>query len=241
MATAGTHDIRETDTRPLAESQTSQVFEGERFAEPAAVGTAAEAMGGIAAAVLSIIGLSFVVPGYLAAIAAITLGAAFMLRGSGMVARFSSLLAEAPEAHDGPAPFASLMSAEGFGGAAGIVLGILSLLGLIPAVLLSATAVVFGALLVVSTVASLRMRAHLLFRNWAGPERQPNRPLLGEMIPGAGGAQVLVGIAAIVLGIIGLVGVYPIGVALVAFLCLGLLVAVSSMALNSKLMNECQR
>jgi hypothetical protein len=56
------------------------------------------------------------------------------------------------------------------------------------------------------------------------------------MASGAVGAQVMVGLAAIVLGIIGLVGYYPLSLTLVALLCLGAAVALSSAALSARVM-----
>ena len=100
MASVETRDFRDQTTRPReGDSLAMQPREEERSAEVVTGGSMIEAVGGIATVVLAIVGLAGLVPIYLAAIAAIVLGAALLLQGIAIAARFSDLLAETAGTH----------------------------------------------------------------------------------------------------------------------------------------------
>jgi hypothetical protein len=62
-----------------------------------------------------------------------------------------------------------------------------------------------------------------------------SRRVASEMVSASTGAQFLVGLAALVLGIIALAGAYTPTLALVAFLCLGIVVLLSGTAVAGKM------
>jgi hypothetical protein len=242
MATVETRDSREPLSRPRAEeNQALRPNEEERAAEVIAGGSVAEAIGGIATVVLAIVGLAGAIPVYMAAIGAIVLGAALLLEGFAVAARFSALLAETAGMRLSNRQLGGGMSAEFLGGAAGIMLGILSLIGVVPGVLLSVAAIVFGGVLLLGIGASSRLNALVIDRTWTGQERELSRRMAGEMVAASNGAQALVGLAGIILGILALVGIYPITLVLVAYLCAGAAVVLSGAALSSRMMTIMHR
>ena len=138
-----------------------------------------EATGSVAVIALAIAALAGVRSALFAAIATIVLGAAVLIEGG--------VLAGAEMIERG-----EFATTEFLGGLTGVVLGILALVGVAPASLLSVAIIVFGAT--------------LLFSRMAG----------GEF-----GGRVLVGIAAIVLGILAVVGLNQVILVSVALLALG--------------------
>jgi hypothetical protein len=244
MATVDTHDFRDQATRP-AEAERQQVLqprEEERSAEVITGGSMVEAIGGIATIVLAIVGLAGIFPVYLAGVAAIVLGAALLLQGAAVAARFSELLTETAGTRLTNRQLGGGMTAEFLGGAAGIVLGILALLYVFPGVLLAVATIVFGGVMLLGIGASSRLNALVIDRTWEGPEREVSRRVAGEMVSASNAAQALVGLAAIVLGILALVGIpYSLILVLVGLLCLGASVTLSGAALSGKMLTVMHR
>ncbi|HEY2841391.1 MAG TPA: hypothetical protein VGJ26_19695 [Pirellulales bacterium] len=151
----------------------------------------AEAGCGVCAILLTIIGLAHAEWELLPSVATIAVGAALLLEGASAAAR-SGLSREAD----------AVVSTEFLGGMTGAILGILALLHIAPGVLVSAASIVFGAALIVGSVASNRFHS---FHTAAGaPEENTQFDLLPVSTFAASGAQALVGLAATVLGIIAL-------------------------------------
>ena len=101
-------------------------------------------------------------------------------------------------------------------GLAGIVLGVLALVGINAAHLLPAALIVFGGSLLLSGAISMRPRTLSV----SGPGAEP-RIVSHQGSPAASGMEILIGLAAIVLGILSLI-IAPSGVlVLVGFLTVG--------------------
>src|SRR5262249_24518809 len=168
---------------------------------PSAVagGSLAEGLGGAAAVILAIIGLAGLLPRYMAAIATITIGVAFLAQGGAIASRWSAIRETVGRFEHATAEFGAGMSAELLGGAAGIVLGILALIGLVPNLLLPVALLVFGGTLLLSSASEYEIGggAGVTDTRWGTITR--------EVAAGAAGTNLLVGIAAVVLGIIALV------------------------------------
>src|SRR5215510_4235141 len=92
--------------------------------------------------VLSILGIAGVFPTYLAAVAVIGLGAILLFQGATVVLHYGELLYEA-----GAAEVSRGITTEFLAGMAGIVLGVLALVGIVPATLLSAAVIIYGGTL----------------------------------------------------------------------------------------------
>jgi hypothetical protein len=127
------------------------------------------------------------------------------------------------------------MTAEAAGGIAAIVLGILALIEISPLILLPVASIVLGASLLFSAGAVDQFLANPAGREFSSRAAGPALVGMGS------GAQVMVGLAAIVLGILGVVGFAPLTLTLVAMLCVGTAVLMTGAALGGKLMSAFSR
>ncbi len=194
-------------------------------------GSIVEAVGGTGAVVLAILGLTGISPELLASIAALALGAALLSEGGALAARFSNLLAEAAPRRV-EQEIGGGLSAELLGGAAGVALGILALLGVSTMTLLAVSAIVFGASLLVGSAATAGVDALML-----GVPDDRTRQLAHEAVRGASGAQLMVGLGAVALGILALLGIDPLTLVLAAMLAVGASVLLTGSVLGGRLMS----
>jgi hypothetical protein len=199
----------------------------ESMAKTVATGSGMEAVAGGAALVLAILGLAGLLPMVLASIAVIAAGAAFLFQGAAVAARHRRL---ALEAGGGEAEIETGMSTEIAGGLAGIALGILALIGIETVALLAISAIVFGGTLLFGSPAVYRASR-------AEPGNQIVDEMARQATAGAAGAQALVAIGAVTLGILALVGIMPQTLVLVAVLCIGGAALLSGGALTSKMVS----
>jgi hypothetical protein len=167
------------------------------------------------AVVVSILGFAGVFRNDLAAIAVIGLGVMLLFQGANVVLRYTELLYEAGVTNKARVAEVSRgITAELLAGVAGIVLGILALLRIVPMTLMSVAVIIYGGTLLLTSGESVWLTPF-------GTENEVVRQLMHSMTLVAAGAQVLVGLAAVVLGILGLVGIMPIRMILVALLATG--------------------
>jgi hypothetical protein len=199
----------------------------ESMAKTVATGSGAEAIAGGGALVLAILGLAGLFPMMLASIAVIAAGAAFLFEGAAVAARHRRL---ALESGGGEAEIETGMSAEIIGGLAGIALGILALIGVETVPLLAISAIVFGGTLLFGSPAVYRASR-------AEPGNYIVDEIARQTTVGAAGAQALVGIGAITLGILALVGIVSQTLVLVAVLSVGGAALLSGGALTSKMVS----
>lgn len=195
--------------------------------------SAAEAIGGIGGLILAILGLAGVLSLVLAEVATIAIGASMLVEGGIVGARIRKLLSEVGGGTAATAEVGGGMSVEILGGLGGIVLGILALLGIVPTMLMAASVVVFGSTLLLSAGVTARLNA-LAFES-TGMHETAKR-VASEAVTAASAVQVLLGLGAITLGIISLVGVAPLTLVLVGLLVSGSAVTVSGTALASRMM-----
>jgi hypothetical protein len=192
-----------------------------------------EGVGGIGAVVLSIIALTGTLSLELAAIAAIAVGIALVAEGGTIASRFWRMRAVEAESAD----LGAGMSAELLGGMAGAVLGLLAVLHIAPAVLVPVAAIVFGAAVLLGNGTTSWLSVSTLEPMVA----RENRAMARETLRAAAGAQILVGIAAVALGIIATVGTNPVVLSAVAFLALGGSLALGGTAIGGVVMSELRR
>jgi hypothetical protein len=196
-------------------------------------GSAVEALGGAGVVVLTILGLAGVLPTVLVAIATIALGAALVFEGGAIGARYSKLLSETGASPAGAVEIGGGMTAEFFGGAAGITLGLLALLNVAPGTLTAAAVIVFGGALLFGSGTTARLNSMEVA---SAEEHRIRREVWHAAMAGTTGAQVLVGIAGIVLGILALVSISPLMLTLVGLLALGACVLLSGSLVGSAMM-----
>ena len=176
-----------------------------------------ELVAGLAVVVLTILGLAGVSPAFLVEIATIVFGVELLLYGSATLSQLGRVLAS----------YGGSDSAAGIGGgwsimllvgAAGIVLGILALLGVSSIQLVAVAIIGFGAGLLINSNASMRMRVIQGTALNADPMFQQ---LVQDTAADTAGLQTMIGLAAIVLGILALSGFAPTILVLIALLGLG--------------------
>lgn len=218
----------------------STVITSERtFQEAATYGGLVDAIGGAATIILAIVALSGVSQSMLAAIATIIFGAALLILGGTMLTEFTKLMAPPTAAGTTEEVVGGGgLSALFLVGAAGIVLGVLSLVG-ISAQILTATAVIaFGGALLLSSnsVWHLYRAKQASYRAGAARMLSGAEFLAGEMASGSAVLQCLSGLAAIVLGILAVTGTNPIVLTLVGLLVLGATVLLTGSTLTGAVM-----
>ncbi|MEJ2031560.1 MAG: hypothetical protein P8Y63_00630 [Deltaproteobacteria bacterium] len=192
-------------------------------------GSMTEGISGGVAAVLAIIGLAGVFPDYLAGVATVAVGAALFSEGGSVTARMTSLLPGRAVERES---IGLGVAFQTLGGMAGIVLGILALIGVVTTVLIPAAIVAFGATLLVSggVMSSLNSMEIDLSEG-----AEPFKQVAKDAVAAAGGVQMLVGLAAITLGILALTGIRPPVLSLVALLIIGASDFMNATAVSAKL------
>ena len=212
-------------------------LERQKSVKVVAGGSITEAICGAATVVLAIIGLTGTYPGYMASIATIAFGVALLAQGGAIAARYSRLIRETtPYEWDARTEIGGGMGAEFLAGGAGVVLGILGLLGIATAPLLPIAVIVFGGALLLGSSATADLSTLAV-----PPTHERFAHIARQASVAASGAQVLVGVAAIVLGIIALVGVDTVLVTLVALLVIGASVLFSGTAVSSRMASVLRR
>jgi hypothetical protein len=132
---------------------------------------------------------------------------------SAIAARFSSVRAEHVETREDTAELGGGIAAEAVAGIAGIALGVLALLRVVPLTLASIAIIVFGGALLLGSGASSRINAPPVQAGEGGTRR-----VAREGVYVSTGGHVLIGIAAVVLGILALLGMRPLLFDLIAVL-----------------------
>lgn len=181
-------------------------------------GSLAEGIAGIGAVVLTIIALAGIDPGLLLPIATIVVGAALLFEGGAITARFSSLLSAATSGRADVRDLGLGMTTEFLSGIVGVILGILALIGIAPLILVPVAAIVFGGGLILGTGVTARLNTQWVSAN---EDREMVREVTNEAMYAAAGVQFLIGLAAVVLGLLALIGMNPLVLSLVAILTIG--------------------
>lgn len=183
-------------------------------------GIFAEAVGGIATIVLAIIALGGTSEPFLLAIATIVFGAALLIEATSIGTDYIHL----------PAAFGAEAGAGGLGavllaGVAGIILGVLALIGIFSTVLTAAAVIVFGSAMILSSSAMASLQS-MKSRVYGGSS-------FSMVSSATSGAQALAGIAVIVLGILSVSGVRSQPLALVGLLVLGAALLATGNGMNN--------
>src|SRR5574340_444085 len=179
-------------------------------------GSTAEALAGVAAVVLAIIGLAGIAPRYMPAIAAIVVGAALLAQASFVAAEAREIESREHLGSTQKLEFEGGISSEALAGGVAVVLGVLALLGIGSEVLVSIAAIVIGAALILECGAMSRINA----LDVGNGEHLTARRITRRAVAGSERAQMLVGLGAIVLGILALVGVATAVLNLIALLAI---------------------
>lgn len=198
-----------------------------RTEKAVASGSTAIMLSGIAAVVLVILSFIGVLRTPLAAIATIAIGLGLLLQGLALTRRQDEIRQQLAATGDTKAAGAvdTGMTAEFIAGIIGIALGILALFGVAPISLMAIAAIVFGIALIMG--GPLTTRLDELNESSA---RIEGVSLEGDpkVVRTASGLEVLVGIAAVILGVLTLLGIANgLFLTLVALLITGAAIAFS--------------
>jgi hypothetical protein len=211
---------------------------------PAATETAAgayggfvDAVGGIATVVLAIVALGGVHSDMIVAIATIIFGAALLVHGGTLLSEYAHMIFPPGTTVQTQDFSGGNISAVFLVGAAGIVLGVLAVLGIYPTELTAIAVIAFGSTLVLSSNAVWHM--HLLRRSqmMARELQGGSQILAGEMASGSAGLQALAGLAAVVLGILAVVGNVPATLTMVGLLVLGTTIMLTGSSLSGAVLS----
>lgn len=209
-------------TEEYRERTTAEIVAGESLGE---------ALAAAGALVLAIIGLAGLYPVQLVAIATIAVSAALVIEGGGVAARFRSILAETAGGKLQASELGGGLSTEILGGAAGVVLGILALLGVAPYTLLGAAAIVLGGAVMLGSITDVKLNAITVH---GAQLSDTARAVARNAVSAAATAQALVGAGAIVLGILALLNNHPVVLTLTAMLALGSALLLASSAIGAR-------
>lgn len=185
---------------------------------------------GVAAVALAIIGLAHVFPEVLLAVATIVLGASLLFESGAVAARFSALFSAEENTNVAVSQWGGGVTTGFMAGFAGIALGILALLHVVPMVLVPIAVIAYGCALVFDS--GIYNRLNNLEASMS--RNAISRELAYESGATASGMQMLVGLGAITLGILALVGINALVLTLVAILGIGSSLVLSETLLGSR-------
>jgi len=194
-------------------------------------GSLMEGLGGAAAIILAILGLIGILPVPLASIAVIAIGFSLLIGGGSIAAQYTRLLTRTESPYTARIVGGG-MSIEALCGIAGVVLGILALLHIKAEWLLPISALVFGGALLTASMATSRL-AEMRVR--PATDSYTEHDWSRDAMYAASGSDVLVGGAAVVLGILALSGFYPLTLTLIALLCIGASLLVSGLSIAGRM------
>jgi len=110
------------------------------------------------------------------------------------------------------------MSTEFVAGVAGLTLGILAIVGVVPVHLIAIPVLVYGAAILRESRAAARIDSLMIEEL---DESQEAKDVAKELVMSSEGAQILIGLSAVTLGIIAVIGTQPLVLSLVALLVIG--------------------
>jgi hypothetical protein len=194
------------------------------------------AIGGIATAVLAIIGLTGLAPSIALSVATVIFGAALFLEGVAILLEYARIILPAGRIAAVDQFGGGRLLAIFLGGAAGLVLGLLALLGLHPPILTGIAVIAFGSAVVLSSNSAMNLHRLEAFSQEATTRstRTAGDILAAATASGSARAQAATGLTAIVLGILAVVGTNPGTLSLISLLLLGIVLALSRIALSGE-------
>lgn len=190
-------------------------------AKSAMGGSMLEVLAGIVAVILAIVGLAGVARYGMAGAATIVVGVALVLEAGAVLARMRA--AERQGAERGPAQMGGAAAVEILGGITGIVLGGVALLDFAPLITIPSAIIVYGGALMMASAGTARVHVHA-----PGAEGAP----AGRA---ASSFELLIGIAALTLGVLALIGFAPLLLSLIALLAIGATVLLSGTAISARM------
>ncbi|ADJ27337.1 hypothetical protein [Nitrosococcus watsonii] len=224
-----------SDQMPIESHAQSSIL-SERLKRGLVGGALMEAITGIGAITLTIIGLSGVAPMTMGAIAVIVVGVGLLSESGTLMAEYPAIMSRTRKRFRDRIEFSTGFGAEAITGIIAIVLGILVLLGAEPRVLLPYAAIVLGIGLVLASAAISFINSVNLNFLLEGHEDSHEEHIAHTALGTAMGVQVVLGFAVIVLGILALVGLHP-DLTLVAILVASVAALMDGVAISGRVIS----
>jgi len=202
-------------------------------ARPSMAASLTQNLAGGGAITLGIIGLAGVYPGFVASIAILVIGAAFLFEGAVSVSRLRRLMELKSKASINATELGGGMSTGFVAGVAGLTLGILAIVGVVPVHLIAISVLVFGAAILRESRAAARIDSRMIEEL---DESREAKDVANELVMSAEGVQILIGLSAVTLGIIAVIGTQPLVLSLVALLVIGFGNLLSGKAVNERML-----
>jgi hypothetical protein len=171
-------------------------------------GSVGEAIGGIGALVLGILGLIGILPSVLGSIAAICAGAAFVIGGGFLAVESAKIFNNGTRTKSSRRGLTGEVGLQILIGFAGMALGVLALLQISTITLIAVSAIILGSALTVTGASLTHLESLVL-----GSEVHRDQLVKGS--------DISIGLGAVVLGILALVGVTPLVLVMIAMLGIG--------------------
>jgi len=203
----------------------------------AAGSAAVEAIAGIAVIVLTILGLAQVVPVFLVAIAAIIAGVALLAQGAAVAQEYARLLTARGDVAV-PLGNSSAWSLALLAGAAGVVLGILALLHVSPVELVAIAVISYGGGLIISGGPTAQIG---MLKAIGSTTDDRVRRMAAEAASTSMISQGMVGLGAVVLGILALANFASLTLILIALLSVGVFLLANGSAMSGFLLSVFRR
>jgi hypothetical protein len=184
-----------------------------------------ESIGGIAVVILSIIGLAGSLQAGVAAVSVVLIAASLLLECGTLAANYRQRLSNVAEGSARSSGLDGLVTFEFMAGIAGILLGVLALLGVATWTLISVGVIVLGCAFLLNSGAAMRLHSKLASEVHA---QELSSGMPGDTMSAAGvGGHMLIALAAVVLGLLALLNISPVVLNLVALLALGVSILLS--------------
>ncbi|AWV90266.1 hypothetical protein DN745_13370 [Bradymonas sediminis] len=191
---------------------------------------------GAGAATLGILGLIGFMPMLFTTIGMVAVGAGLIIAGGSMGAKYSDILSSSTsDTSSGAVQAGGGITAETIGGAAGVALGVLAMMGVESLTLIPVGLIVLGGAMAFGAAATMHLSRLVI--SASGAPRFKQR-VANESIKGGAFMQMVAGLGAAVLGVLSLLGVgagFTFG--LVGVIALGGGLLLSGLAVGGKLIN----
>jgi hypothetical protein len=188
-------------------------------------GSIMESIGGIAVVILSIIGLAGSWQADVAAVSVVLIAASLLFECGTLTASYRRRLSNLGGSSARSSGLDGLVTFEFMAGIAGILLGVLALLGVATWTLISVGVIVLGCAFLLNSGATMRLHSKLASE--VHTQEQSSEAPGDAMSPAGVGGHMLIALAAVVLGLLALLNISPVVLNLVALLALGVSVLLS--------------
>jgi len=193
-------------------------------------GSLSEGFAGAGAVAIGIIALAEGGSLTMISIATILVGLALLFEGGSIAARFTNLMNQTSEGKLDSVELGAGMSAQLIGGLGVITMGILSLLGIASLELSSIAAIIAGGSVLLGSASTARMNRVKIERSG---ENEETRGLAHTAVSSAASVELFIGIGAVVLGILAVLGITAAQLTSIAMLAVGFSVLMGGAALSS--------